>query len=385
MRQLTFVTALALFAGACVESNDSLVPRPENLYFELEPSGEQDEPQGIKLVWDEVVSPDLQAYRVYSRPGTSGDFGLRGETTSSTFHDRGIPDLEYFVVAVDVEGRESLESNHVTVDTRLALEAPATLVGTTLNGAVHLAWSDNAYTSEPDYFQIYRVYSSAYSLDDGLCGETWYLEGTTVAPEFLASALTNGSGYCFGITAVSLEGYESLWSPIWADFPRPDARNVVMTAFEADATQSGFRFWQDTNGDGQVGALELGLVADGSRVDLDFRVTRDGSNNFFLLPVRAGTGVQLYAADPVDDLTTIDYAPESGYATAALQARPGYGYVFEMSAGDAFARYGAIRVTHVGATYLIFDWSYQTDPGNPELSVGGGVLTAGTGGLVVHR
>jgi hypothetical protein len=32
--------------------------------------------------------------------------------------------------------------------------------------------------------------------------------------------------------------------------------------------------------------------------------------------------------------------------------------------------YGAIRVTAVGPNYIIFDWSYQTDPGNPELVPG---------------
>jgi hypothetical protein len=55
---------------------------------------------------------------------------------------------------------------------------------------------------------------------------------------------------------------------------------------------------------------------------------------------------------------------------------PGYGYVFQMSGGDGFARYGAVRVTHASADYMIFDWSYQTDPGNPELSLRGGLPTA---------
>ena len=29
--------------------------------------------------------------------------------------------------------------------------------------------------------------------------------------------------------------------------------------------------------------------------------------------------------------------------------------------------YGALRVTHVSKDYVIFDWAYQSDPGNPEL------------------
>src|SRR2546426_3448999 len=29
--------------------------------------------------------------------------------------------------------------------------------------------------------------------------------------------------------------------------------------------------------------------------------------------------------------------------------------------------YGALRMTHVSRQYVIFDWSVQTDPGNPDL------------------
>jgi hypothetical protein len=43
--------------------------------------------------------------------------------------------------------------------------------------------------------------------------------------------------------------------------------------------------------------------------------------------------------------------------------------VFEMDGGDGFPRYGAVRVQHVGSTFLILDWAYQPDPGNPELIV----------------
>jgi len=69
----------------------------------------------------------------------------------------------------------------------------------------------------------------------------------------------------------------------------------------------------------------------------------------------------------VEALTSIDYAPDGGYSAAAVQALPGYGYVFQMTESDGYYRYGAIRVAAVGANYVIVDWAYQTDPGNPEL------------------
>ena len=70
---------------------------------------------------------------------------------------------------------------------------------------------------------------------------------------------------------------------------------------------------------------------------------------------------------PVEDLTDIDWAPLTGYSTATAEAKPGWGYVFETDGGDGYARYGAVRVTHVGKDYLILDWAFQTDRGNPEL------------------
>jgi len=63
-------------------------------------------------------------------------------------------------------------------------------------------------------------------------------------------------------------------------------------------------------------------------------------------------------------------------------ALPGYGYVFQIVDGTAL-HYGALRVTSVGRDYLIFDWSVQTDPGNPELLRAGGFLTSAENGSTV--
>ena len=119
------------------------------------------------------------------------------------------------------------------------LDAPASLTSISLDGAIDLSWSDNAYASDPGHFQWYRVYSTSYDLDHGLCGKTWSIEGTTVSAEFLVSALTNGVPRCFGVTAIGTDGSESLWSPLRQDTPRPDARNVLVWAYQADSTQSG--------------------------------------------------------------------------------------------------------------------------------------------------
>jgi hypothetical protein len=373
-------------AAACKDTNGvGLIAAPQNLTYMVEASGDPNAPSGILLSWDAVAASDLAVYRVYSRPGTSGNYDLRGETTSTTFHDSGIPDLDYAVAAVSTNGDESALAE-VRVDERLRLQAPNALTSTSLNGAIALAWSDNPFLSEPAGFKLYRVYSASYSLDQNLCDATWSLEGTTVAPEFIAGALANGMPRCFGVSAESVEGWESLWSPIRADTPRPDARNIVLYADDVDQSQAGFRFFQDLNGNGQVDPAELGIVRSSTSAQNDFWIYRDpGTQELFFVPERTGTAVALYGSAPVADLTSIDIAPLTGYSATSIQAVPGYGYVFEMDGGDGFARYGAIRPTHVGQTYLILDWSYQTDPGNPELQIHGGLPTAHERELVVKR
>jgi hypothetical protein len=251
-------------------------------------------------------------------------------------------------------------------------DVPATLSSTTLDGAIVLGWSDNAYTADPGNFQNYRVYSTTYNFDLDQCGTSWQLEGTTVAPEFVVGALTNGISRCFTVTAVSVDGFESDRSPLRADTPRPDTRNVLVYASQFQTAGSGFRFWDDLNGDGQVQDSELGLLRSGSATGVDFVVDRDGSGDLFLTPVRPGTGVEYYDEhNRVEDLSSIDFAVDRTYRTSGILAIPGYGYVFETDGGDGFKRYGAVRVSHVGQNFLILDWAFQTDPGNPELIVTG--------------
>lgn len=371
MRRLVVGIALAVpvFAGCYHDhfvGGVSIPPAPANLTYHLDPSGDPVTPSGILLRWDAVNVSNLAVYRVYSRPSTTDAWGLRGSTTSTSFHDDGYPALEYYVTARSTDGGESDASNTVTVDERLALQRPTWLTSISLNRAVHLDWSDTSYLLEPSAFEHYRVYSTGYDLDSNLCGTQWVLEGTTVSSSFLAGNLTNGVPRCYAVSAISIEGYESLWSPLRNDTPRPDAYNIVLKALDADPTTAGFRFWNDANADHLVSPGELGVVLNGTSPSADFQVVRN-AGTFYLQPVRTGTTVQVYGSVPVDGLTSIDYAPASGYVSTAVEAKPGWGYVFQMNGGDGYYRYGALRVSAVGTDYVIVDWAFQTDPGDPEL------------------
>ena len=258
------------------------------------------------------------------------------------------------------------------------LEAPSSLFSVSLDSAIALSWTDNSYLDDPTHFQWYRVYSASYSLDTQVCGTDWAIEGETVSPEFIAGALTNGVSRCFAVSAIATNGNESVWSPLRQDTPRYDARNVLLFPRAVDSAAAGFRFW-----DGGTG---FGLVQDGSLSTVDFYLYQDPSDSsMWIVPAFSGTSVQVYGSAPVADLTSIDFAPDTGYTRNMIEAQPGYGYVFQIVEG-ATVRYGALRMTHVGRGFVIFDWSFQTDPGNPELVLRAGrAVATATGGTVTAR
>jgi hypothetical protein len=310
----------------------------------------------------------VAVWNVYSRTTTSDGWGLRGTTTSPSFHDYGVPELEYYVTSVDVDGFESSPSGSVRIDERLTLPNVTSLTTTSLDGAIALVWSDNPFEADPAGFRNYRVYSAAYDLDANECADAWSLEGTTVAPEFIAGVLANGVPRCFGVSAATIEGFESLWSPIVDDTPRPESRNVAVSASQVTPGASGFRFWRDQNSDNVAQRGELGLVVAGNATEADFSIERDAANAMFLTAQRSGVTIATYGGGPVADLTSIDIAPVTGYSRVPVELQPGLGYVAQISgAADGFVRFGAVRVTHVGRDFIILDWSYQTDPGNPQL------------------
>lgn len=241
-----------------------------------------------------------------------------------------------------------------------ALVAPNSLTSVSLNGAIQLSWDANSRIDRPDLFDHYNVYSTSYDLDNNVCDDAhWALEGTSVSEDFLVSGLSNGFSLCFDVSAVSVNGRESDWASPRFDTPRFDARNVLIDDSQSHLSTSGFRFQFP-------GSSQLGQVVSGSRSDIDFVVNRHNDGSLWLTTVRNGTSVVLYSQDPVTDLTSIDVAPLDGYITGSIEAVTGYAYVFQTQLSDGL-HYGAVRITAVGAHYVILDWAYQTDFGNPEL------------------
>jgi hypothetical protein len=332
---------------------------PTDLVFQLAPSGDPNVPLGILLSWEPPSNGRAAVFDVYGR-SSGGGWLRRATTTSLTFHDAGVPQQQYYVVAFDGEGREMGRTPTLVVDLTVRLPAPAGLTSTTLNHAIHLRWDDNAVDSDIATFDYYRVYSSSYSAAKGVCEAPWYFEGSTVSDAFLVGNLPNGQTRCFAVSAISIDGHESTWSNARQDTPRSDAKTVLVYVAETKPDSAAFLFNDET-------PKRLGVIAPVSRADADFRVSRDPDGTVWITPARVGSVMRLYQDASIAELTEIDRAPLTGYSAAGIAVLPGDGYVFQLQETDGM-HFGAVRVQYATSQYLIFDWAYQDGVGNPELS-----------------
>lgn len=242
---------------------------------------------------------------------------------------------------------------------RTRLPAPTGLTSISLDRAVHLSWSSSVVTRYPEDFRFFRVYSARWDDDDRRCEGEWVIEGTTVSDAFVVGSLQNGVTRCFGVSTVAEDDGEGPRSAARTDTPRFGGSFVVIDAFEARAASSGFVFQE-------MSSSRVGVVTDGSRPDLDFRIERRLDGSLWLRPIRSGTRVMPFGTAPVPDLSRVDRAPSSGYAFVQVEAVSGFAYVFSVPQPDG-VHYGAVRIAYVARDYVVLDWSYQSRAGSAEL------------------
>lgn len=373
MRRTTLVAGAVVALAACSTSdrvtgnNFNLTP-PSNLTYQLIPSGNADQPEGIDLRWDPVNDPNISDYAVFSRASTGDQWSLRAQTTSPSFEDLGQPDLQYYVATEAADGSMSAPSNVVTVDNTNKLPPPDSLSAIALDQAVELSWAPNARLADPSAFSYYRVYSTVYHAGTNLCDTQWVLEGTTVSEDFIASGLPNGQPRCFDVSAISFDGHESDWPTPIAIAPSATAGDVVLFASQDSLGKSGVTLGSSTR------AREM--TASGARTDIDFRVDRHADGSMWIVPVKSGTTVALYSTQPISSLSAMSVAPTSGFSSGAIQAKVKLGYVIQTARGDGM-HYASVRVAAVGHNFIVFEWSYQRNPGDPVLNraaIGGSAI-----------
>ncbi|MEJ2539731.1 MAG: fibronectin type III domain-containing protein [Gemmatimonadota bacterium] len=203
-----------------------------------------------------------------------------------------------------------------------------------------------------------------------LDGESFLL-GETDSEGFLDELAENGLTYEYFVTALDEYGHESAGSGSGFGTPRPDFHGEYLYDFFAVPESSGFIFRDDES---------LDPLVSGTDPLRHFRLETD-AQGWWLVP---GPGVSVYPqgfettalrCGPGSDAfcVALDEAPQSGYVADDLGLQTQTTYVLRVPGDDNRLRYAALRVQVLGfdqddAPLMIFDWSYQLQPGNPALA-----------------
>ncbi len=372
---LLIAVAAGVLPTACEEDFITYVPDEPDAPRELAASYYD---RGVDLSWRLGPHWNGEPFRVYGKRVGDRDYFFLAEVTSCidercVYRDinvRSGVSYEYYVAAVDPHTGVETASDYaveVWVPEPVPPPVPEHLQTIALDGAAYLHWDDSP--SLEDDFLAYRVYASA---EDG-----YYLVGETDSPGFVDLLASNGRTTSYFVTSLDDQGHESDGSEAVDCTPRLDYAGEIMYAHQDMPSASGFRF-QET--------ADVEAVMAGDSEHRHFRLERDGQGLWMAPGPRARIHPEsrwttsLKCGPGADqDCESWELAPRSGYSTARAALDPGYTYMFRVPGDDGQTRFGALRATIIGVDQegdelVVFDWAYQTQPGNPNLS------TVGTSG-----
>ena len=223
-------------------------------------------------------------------------------------------------------------------------EPPAVPVGlTSITGdrEVYLCW----YPNQEEDLGGYKVYRSLQPYG------FYRLIAVVHSPYYVDEGLTNGVTYYYAVSAFDRAGNESDLTPeIVHDTPRPEGRGVILLDYRSYPSSSGFSF-----------ALEEPVHYSSNSCDIYYEYDDDYGLHF--MNVTDGTDIQDFGY--TESLDEINWAPESGWSGLGwVELIEGHSYIV-WTRDNHFAKF---RVTELGEGFVKFDWAYQVDPGNPELS-----------------
>jgi len=242
----------------------------------------------------------------------------------------------------------------------IAPAAPRGLYSITGDNRVTLVWLAN---TEPDLDGYELWWSTAYD------GEYQHIATWSPSGEYYEQyddyEAINGETYYYAVSAVDLTGNESELSleEVW-DTPRPEGMSLVHNAL-TEPSAAGFDF--------AAGPI-YGRVVPAGSPEADFRFE-------FETIVGVGSRASLVSARPslvlIQDMGNAGSFEEIGYspgpgegwsAAGRVEAIEGHIYTFRILEGP-LGFHAKIWLTEVGPGGITFQWAYQTQPGNQQLSV----------------
>lgn len=372
--RMPLLAAAMLILASC--DNDWLVvegepgaPRNLEAYYYAE---------GVDLHWQTGPRWDGETFRVYGKRETDAEYFFIAEVTSCIHGDCVYRDVnvvpgvtyEYYVAAFDeATGLESASANAVAVyvPDPVPPPVPEAVFAVALDNSAYIHW-DNDAAGETD-FSVYRVYLADADGDQFL--------GETDSPGFIDMLAENGRTATYYVTSVDDQGHESDASELAACTPRPDYTGEVVYAHGDMPDQSGFRFQEEEHHE---------AVMSGNSRDRHFRI-ESAADGLLIAP---GEGVRIHRESrwtsslkcgPAADVDCLSWetAPLTGYTSARTPLTAGRTYMFRVPGDDGEVRFGAIRASITGYDQddnelVVFDWAFQTQPGNPRMNTAGGTL-----------
>ena len=181
--------------------------------------------------------------------------------------------------------------------------------------------------------------------------------------QFVDTDVHNGQTYYYAVSAVDYDGNESdLSYNNVSDTPRPEGYNQRLFSMHGDeweADNSGWsfhlmepRYWEDPRTDIFYEFIyDTQLHQDFHYLNIDF---------YHVKTIEWGY---------TEDLDQIDYAPENDWETIEwVELSIGKAYVFKIQKPEGETHYAKLRVRALESGVMRFDWAYQIDPYNRELS-----------------
>ena len=227
---------------------------------------------------------------------------------------------------------------------------PSGVYSVTGDGSVEILWSH----VRSDDLHGYRVYRSRSEV-----GAYRFIGGSR-DNQYVDANVDNGTTYFYAVTSYDRHDNESELSyETVFDTPRPAGR--------------GLRVYDDDDFAGvDFSDYRIGMVQPWDAADTDmYLLWLDGRYCFASTDVVIGDdvyGTDIQYAGYVETLDEIGWAPEGGWSQEAadtLVLYEGHAYLV-WTWENHFAKF---RVAEIGYDYVVVDWAFQVDRGNPELAV----------------
>ncbi|MGH7458837.1 MAG: hypothetical protein ACREKN_07145 [Longimicrobiaceae bacterium] len=353
---------------------------PENLAARYEwllqgwLAGEPVGQPSVLLTWSLPDEWQDEPFRVYGRQAGFGGYILIATVTSCQsegcrYSDLNVTpgrDYEYYVATFDQDRNEETSSENairVPVPDATPPPVPADADAVALDNSLYLQWSSGGTAEDFWKYLVFLV-----EIDDN--SDLLYQVGETDGTGFLDERTENGVFYGYTVAAVDTFGHVSDMSDTVRAVPRPDALGAVVYAHGDDPERSGFRFVSTADRDG---------VRPGDSSEAQWRL-EETTGGWVIRPL-GQTGVLEFGATTAlvcgpasgAECQAAREAPATGYQTDPIAVRAGYSYIFrlQLPAGVHFAqtRVQALDEDSLGRTFAVFDWSYQTVPNEPSLTV----------------